>query len=314
MSNDGVIVATVPSQNNKPEEVILYNSINNTYTSISKLNKESQHGSADINDQWVVWTESLDQSFLIWKIHAYNRVTHQDKVVFETPKDSNDNGYPGPEPNPKLYRDEFIWSQVIGIGSNNAPLINIKKYNLLNNKVTDLISQGANPNITKGFIIWMGKDGNNKNSKSALFWNRNNKSEQISTEDEVEYFANSGDSIAWSGHKFSSPNKWVIGFIENGKDQLLLETDDSNAIQFLTMSSRLIAWTEYYKVQVYDRKLKKVVTLQDNDASYSSTFTNENYLYWTTPIIQDSNTRQEDAKKNGIYLTKINILNLNELN
>ena len=63
MSNDGVIVATVPSQNNKPEEVILYNSINNTYTSISKLNKESQHGSADINDQWVVWTESLDQSF-----------------------------------------------------------------------------------------------------------------------------------------------------------------------------------------------------------------------------------------------------------
>jgi hypothetical protein len=73
------------------------------------------------------------------------------------------------------------------------------------------------------------------------------------------------------------------------------------------MSERILAWTAYKKVQVYDRKLDKIVTLSEKDAEYAQVYTNGDYLYWTLPIPQTEEERQQ-ARQNGVYPHRMHLI------
>lgn len=114
ISNDGKIVISVPPQNSKQQEIGLFNISNKSYELIASLTGQAQPLYSDINSNWVVWSEILDPSWLNWKIHAYNRNTHKDKVIYKNAKDKSGNGYPGPDEIPKLNGDKVLWSATLG--------------------------------------------------------------------------------------------------------------------------------------------------------------------------------------------------------
>lgn len=313
ISIDGDMVGTATPQDGKKGEVIIYNIYTCKYETIYYLSEGCQLADACINSNWVIWTECLDQTLLNWKTHAYNRISHKDEVIYTSIKDSNGNGYPGPRPIPSLLDDEVVWSPVIGPTSNNGRTMKVVKYSLKSKQTVDIISQGANPCITKNSILWLGKDAkNNKNNRSAIFSNKSGKIEQMTEDIAIEGFFVDDDDIAWIGHTPIDSQTWSVGILSNGKNNIILTTEESNALQDVSVSSRIVAWKSYSKAQVYDRKLNKLIVLLEQD-DYSSLFTNNRYLYWTNPTITDSAKREEEGKKRGIYETTINIIDLNTI-
>ncbi|MDI6619636.1 MAG: hypothetical protein QME45_13440 [Clostridiales bacterium] len=313
VGDDGYFVIDAPPQKGKKEEIMLYNLNNNTYEHIAYCPDKAQAVYADINKKWVVWSEAMDQSFAIWRIHIYDRSKHEDKVIYSSLKDSNGDGYYGPFQHPRLYNDLVVWSPAVGPKTEAGPTVTIKEYDIIKNKITDVVKQGINPVQTDDYLIWMGKDSiDSKNPWSELYWNKNGKIQQITKNISVEGFATDGKSIVWTGHISNNPN-WTIGLIENNKERRLLTTDEANAQQFLWMGSRIIAWNSYSIVRVYDRKLDKIVVLEDKDADCTNVITSNRYLCWTVPIIEDEVQRMKEGKKIGIVADKINIIDLNEL-
>ncbi len=313
VSDDGYFVIDAPAQKGKKEEILLYNLNNNTYEHIAYCPDEAQAVHADINKKWVAWSEAMDQSFAIWRIHIYDRSKHEDKVIYSSLKDSNGDGYYSPDQQPRLYSDLVVWSPAVGTRTAVGPTVTIKKYDIIENKITDVVKQGINPVQTDNYLIWMGKDSiDSKNPSSALYWNKNGKIQQITKNITVEGFATDGKSIVWTGYISGNPN-CTIGLIENNKERYLLTTDEANAQQFLWMGSRIIAWRSYDIVRVYDRKLDRIVVLEDEDAEYTNVITSNRYLCWTVPIIKDEVQRMKEAKKIGIVADKINIIDLNDL-
>lgn len=172
------------------------------------------------------------------------------------------------------------------------------EYNLKSDQISNLNIIGANPIESNGVRIWLGKDNENlNNNRSTLYWNKNNSNNQIVTNKSINYFATDGNSIAWSGHDPFDSKEWVLNIFESNQNKTLFTTSETNAIQFLSMSNRFIAWNSYSKVQVYDRKINKIITLEDKDAGYSNTFVNDKYIYWTMPITSDETKRNSDGKK-----------------
>lgn len=314
ISNDGKIVVYVPVQNNKQPEIGIFDISNKSYELIKSLTVQAQPGYSDINSNWIVWSEIVDQSWLNWKIHAYNRNTRKDKVIYENVKDKSGNGYSGLDEVPTLSGDKVLWSAVLGSPINGTPNISLMEYNLKNGKITNLSIIGANPIESNGVRIWLGKDNENpNNNRSALYWNKDGSDKQITTNKSVAFFTTDGSLIAWSGHDPYDSEEWVINLFENGQNKTLFKTSNTNAIQFLSMGSRFLAWNSYNEVQVYDRKINKIITLEDHDAGYSTVFVNNRYLYWTMPLIEDDKNRDTEGKQNGIIKDKINIIDLNNL-
>lgn len=290
ISEEGLIVGVVPHQNKKPEEMILFDPATRTHDVIlSVKNSEelggAQVGGVDMNKKWIVWSEPLDQSFSKWNIHVYDRIKKKDRIVATNPKDANGDGYGGTFMYPSLYGDEFVWSPVVAPPLEIGPSVAVKKYNIKTGKSTDIAPLGGNPIITKDFIIWSGPD-KKADDTGALFWNKNGKIEQITNGYEIHFYATDGKAVAWSGHDKNEPG-WSLGLIENGSERKIFSTSKPEDVpQFLSMSDRIVAWEGEDKVQVYDRKLDKVVTLEDDEeiADMCNVYTRGNYLFWTTPI------------------------------
>ena len=315
MGNDGTILGNLPRQNtSSANEVVLYNVETKKSESIATL-KDTQIVSGDVNENWVVWTEALDQNLSKWNIHAYDRHLKQDKIVAQSAVDAQGNAYPGPIVMPKLYGDEFVFSPTTAAPNDKGTSVFVKRYNLKTGKMED-IAQGGNPVIAKDAVLWYGPDDVAK--AGALFLQKGGAVQQVTQGTNINYFATDGSAIAWSvldqkpSTKEKDDSTWTIGLIENGTERKILTTEASDALQFLTMGPRILAWTAYKNVQVYDRKLDKIVTLETKDAEYSSVYANDNYLYWTTPIPQTEDERKQ-ARMNGIYPAKVHVVDLRKL-
>jgi hypothetical protein len=319
ISPDGVFLVNLPRQKyngtaSTNNQVILYDQKSGKTETVATM-KDSSIVSGDINENWVVWTEALDQYFTKWRIHAYDRRTKTEKVLVESYKDAKGNGFAGPLVMPKLYGDQMVWSPTTGEPTERGTSVFVKQIDLNTGKITD-IAAGANPIMTKDFTLWVGRDDALKSG--ALFWNRGGQVQQITKGKTINYFATDGHAVVWSefnqkaSTKEHDDSRWNVGLIEDGKERILLTTEASDALQFLTMGSRIVAWTAYKYVQVYDRKIDKIVTLETKDAEYSQVYANDNYLYWTTPIPQTEDERKQ-ARQNGIYPCQIHLVDLRNL-
>jgi hypothetical protein len=315
ISEDGMIAGSVPRQKAvpKPAELILFDPNTKQYETIATLDSTSQPVGVDINENWIVWSEVLDNSYTNWNMHVYDRKTRKDQVVARSGKDAQGNGYHGPIWMPHLYQDEFVWSPATAQPTDKGPSIVVQKYNIKTGKTDTLVERGGNPILTENFLAWNGPD---ENQNAAVFWNRGGESRQVTQGKSVSFFTTDGDSIAWSGLQRQSGSQktdrsddyWELAVIDpTGNERLIKKGPPEDALQFLTMSERILAWTAYKKVQVYDRKLDKIVTLSEKDAEYAQVYTNGDYLYWTLPIPQTEEERQQ-ARQNGVYPHRMHLI------
>ncbi|WP_018131840.1 hypothetical protein [Effusibacillus pohliae] len=307
----GEIVGGVPVQKpvTKAYELILYNTKTGNHESIATLGKDSQAIWASLNDRWIVWSESLDQTFVNWKMHAYDRINKKDSIVATSASEKNGRGFDGPIWMPSLYGDEFVWSPSEGPIDEKGMQVVVKKYNLKTGELTELAKRAGNPVLTQNFALWIGRD--DETNDGALFWNKGNRIQQLTKGKTVGYVASDGESIVWSG--LQNSQRWELWMITpNGEHRQLLAKEPENAIEFLSIGSRVIALRTYDKIQVYDRKLDSIVILQDEDAAYSQPIANNHYLIWNTPIPKTEEERKQ-AKQNGIYPSRIHLIDLNSL-
>lgn len=311
ITEDEKILGVVTSQDNDPfGQLILFDVRKRTYQVINSFKAPAQPIGADINEKWIVWSEALDQSFSIWKIHVYDRFNSKDRVIYESLKDSKGMGYPGPLIIPKLYENSLVFSVAIAEPKDNIPSIVVKKIDLETDKIVDIAFQGAHPVMTKDFIAWIGKD--TEQPSGAIYWNKEGKIEQITHKKEVVYLAAHDNAIAWSGHQ-AEVDGWSVNIIENGIERRIFSTSSGNSLEFLSLSPRILAWQSREDIQVYDRKLDKVVTLEKN-VSPSSVISKYNILIWTTPIPKTLEERAEVTSKKGILPHEIHFVNFSKNN
>ncbi|PWK16457.1 hypothetical protein C7459_101321 [Tumebacillus permanentifrigoris] len=153
--------------------------------------------------------------------------------------------------------------------------------------------------------MWVGYDSEEQDGE--LFWNRGKVTKQVTKGVHPKYFSVEGDSYAWSNHL---NRQWTIGISENGEQKTLVKSGEADALQFLTMSQRILAWTSYEKTQVYDRKLEKLITLDQKPAT--TVTTKGHYLYWAIPS-GTPEQQQQIAKDSGIVAADMYLVDLDKI-
>jgi hypothetical protein len=304
-SDGSALIGIVPAQNHHPYELMEYNLKRKTRTTIATYSaKSSQVIAVDENAKWIVWSAVEDPYFLNWSLFAYDRVHKKTTRIFVSKRDVNGMGYPGPIITPKLYGNTVVFHTSIGTDSVHGPMLKMKSYDLSKKVLKDLPYQGGFPIITKNFLLWTNFDAHSKTGE--LFTSSHNKVVQVTKNQNVLEFATDGKDIAWTKRVGDDRNyQWSVMLKQNGKITELKRSKMEDALQFPSIGSRVISWTAYSKAQVYDRVLKKIVTLEDKeDAAYITVFTKGKYLVWTTPLSKDIN----DARQRGIYIPVIHII------
>ncbi|WP_156807387.1 hypothetical protein [Effusibacillus pohliae] len=309
LGSDGTIVGVVtPQDKDLSGQVILFDVNKQAYKTIYSFREPAQPIGADINDNWIVWSEALDQSFTNWKIHVYDRVKNTKRVIYESAKDTNGMGYPGPLIMPKLYENWLVFSPAVDQPKNGIPSIVVKKLDLRTGESSDIASPGGHPVMTKDFIAWIGKDS--EQASGAVYWNKGGHIEQLTHKQEVTYLAAEGSTIAWSGHR-TGEGGWSVNLIENGVERKIFSAKQGNSLEFLGLSPRILAWQSREDVQVYDRKLNKVVTLEKN-VNPSSVIAKDQLLLWSTPIPKTMEERAAVTSRKGILPHTLHLIQFSD--
>jgi hypothetical protein len=313
VSEEGVFVGNVPAQKPvvKPAQIILYDARSGNTETVASLQEHWQVGEADLNNHWLVWTESLwdDYGLKDQKLHVYNRLTKTDKIIAT----GTNLPYQNPFWVPKVEGDEVVWSQAVEQAGDQGLTYGVFQYDIDNGKQTIVTDQGAAPVISKHDLMWVGPD--QETNQPALFSTRHGQPEEFFSGVPLSYFSTDGKEVVWSGYQEIDryDGNWEVGLTDlKGNSRLIKKSDAADALQFVSIGSRLVAWTSYEKVQVYDRKLDQIVTLEEKDAPYSNVQTNDHYMFWTTPIPQTDEERQ-NARKNGILPATIHMVDVNRL-
>lgn len=297
----GTFIGSVPEQLGKPYQMILLDSVTGKYETIAELStKGAQCAGADINESYVVWSEALDQSFVNWNMHVYDRKTKKDRIVYKSHKDSKGNGYPGPIWVPDLEGNEFVFSPAVGPMTERGHDIKVLKVSADSGQVTEIAAPAGNPRIKKEYMIWVGRDPNS--GAPELFWNRGGNVQQITKGEIPAYFDSHEETYAWSNYQ---DFKWHVRLFENGEiREIATATSQDEWLQWVTMSDKLLTWQSTLKTQVYDRTRDKVVTL--NGKPPLGLFVNENFLFWSVELENGNlDTKVGQARMFLVDLSKI---------
>ncbi|ASS76644.1 hypothetical protein CIG75_17825 [Tumebacillus algifaecis] len=276
----GTFIGSVPGQLGKLPEMILLDSKTGDYEFIATLSsKDAQCAGADINENYVVWSEALDQTFVNWNMHIYDRKTQSDRIVYKSNRDKEGMGFPGLYWLPDLERSDFVFSPSFGPMTERGHNVKVLKVSAESGKVTEIAAPAGNPRVKKDYTMWVGRDP--QSGDPELFWNREGHNQQLTKGEKPAYFDSDGvASYAWSNFQ---DDLWHVRLVDHGKQREIFSgVNRMDSLQWITMSEKFVTWVSTTKAQVYDRTREKVITLDDRPPQ--TIFSNNRYLFWSVQI------------------------------
>lgn len=318
ISDSGELLSAESSSitENPDTSLIVANILNDTEEVIREVKWPVQISYGRINSEWIVWKEVTGASVVSDKceIYGYDRKNKSIKLYYRNPVDKEGHSF-GHEPVPDLKGHEFLIDVVSAPNSEGLSTITSRRYNLANGKYEDIAEQLALPKWSSNGIIGMGEDKERK-GYSLLFRLEDGLRKSLSNGGAYIYdYSTDGESVLMSAQRFKTDNpsnEAQVGniiLVENGNELALTKpsVDFPSGYGGPSLSKRIAMWGYGgLKAYAYDRKLKKIVNLSSDEQRASNYYTNDKYLFWTSPS-------KQDIEKNTGDVSMLNIIDLDML-
>jgi hypothetical protein len=219
---------------------------------------------------------------------------------------ANGQPVPGPAPMPIVDHGQAVWGQAIGpVGPDTFQNAVVRMEDLTTGQMTTLATKAGAPTFQWPWIIWgqvtTGSDGyeNIKNLQTG---------QQMQLQAKAATLALDGTSLAYDD---INSLYLIDDFTQTPlKPNQLMSASGSIHFQWVTLSDRLVAWTEDAGVEVWDRTQHVFVRLPISNGR-SDSWMQGRVLVWFDP--EPADQQQQDIRNNLLPTPTLDILDTTTL-
>jgi hypothetical protein len=263
-------------------------------------------GAASDGD-WVIWSEATDAlRNADWTMYAYNMSTKQTTQLAQAER-VNGAVAAGTMPRPVMDHGLVVWAQAT-TSATGAPASVVRMRDIASGTVTTL-GAGMDPRVSWPWVAWRDESGRDKVRTNEPVASDVMRLLNVQTQ-EVLSISGSAQSLALSGVSLAICRARSLELVDDVAQHLhtpatILSVESPNHLQDVTISDRLIGWTEVGPAEVWDRLLRVFVELPIRNGQ-SATWTHGNTLVWLDP--QSPEEQRQDVENNLYPTPDINVI------
>jgi hypothetical protein len=269
-------------------------------------------GAASDGD-WVVWSEATDVlRNADWTIYAYNVATKQVTQLAQADR-LNGEAVAGTMPYPAMDHGLIVWAQEVASSSTDRPRSVVRALDIMTGATTAL-GAGIDPSVSWPWVAWRDESGRDKVRSDVPVASDTLNVQNVQTQ-EILRIHGSAESLTLDGHTLAvcqTRSLDVVNELTQGlkASTTILSVSAPNHLQDVTMSSRLIGWTQVGPAEVWDRLLRVFVELPIRNGQ-SATWVHGNTLVWLDP--EPPEAQRDDVDKNLYPTPDINVIDVTTL-
>jgi hypothetical protein len=273
----------------------------------------SQLLGAAADGDWVVWSEATDAlRNADWTIYAYNLTTKQIRQLAQAERLNSAPGA-GTMPRPVMDHGVVVWAQAVAASAGAQPQSIVRALDIVTGDVRTL-GTGTDPDISWPWVSWRDESGRDKVRPDVPVESDALNFQNMETQERLQ-FHGSAQSLALDDHALAlcQPRSLtVVGDLTKGLNAqtTIIAVDAPNHLQDVTMSARLIGWTQVGPAEVWDRMLHVFVELPIRNGQ-SATWTHGDTLIWLDP--EPPEAERQDVENNLYPTPDINIIDASAL-
>jgi hypothetical protein len=273
----------------------------------------SQLLGAASNGDWIVWSEATDALRNDdWTMYAYNVSTKQLAQLAQAVR-QNGEAIAGTLPYPAMDHGVVVWAQEAASSPTDQPRSVVRMLAIANGATTTL-GVGVAPTISWPWVAWRDESGRDKVRLEEPVASDTLHAMNIQTQEALRIHG-SAESITLDGRTLAicqTRSLAVVNDLSKGPSAStpILHVNAPNHLQDVTMSARLIGWTQIGPAEVWDRLLRVFVVLPIRNGQ-SAAWVHGNMLVWLDP--EPPAAQREDVDKNLYPTPDINVIDVSTL-
>jgi hypothetical protein len=273
----------------------------------------SQLLGAAADSDWVVWSEATDAlRNADWTIYAYNLTT---QLVTQLAQADRLNGAPiaGTMPYPRMDHGLIVWAQETVSASTGKPRSTVRTLDITTGAASAL-GVGVSPGVSWPWVVWRDESGRDPVRPEEPVDSDTLDALNIETRENLRIHG-SAQSLALDGHTLAicqTRSLDVVNDLTKGLNAptTILSVTAPNHLQDVTMSARLIGWTQVGPPEVWDRLLGVFVELPIRNGQ-SAAWIHGDTLAWLDP--EPPEAQQQDVERNLYPTPNINVIDVSTL-
>jgi hypothetical protein len=273
----------------------------------------SQLLGAATDGDWVVWSEATDVlRNADWTLYAYNVATKQMTQLAQADR-LNGEAVAGTMPSPVMDHGLIVWAQETAKSPTDQPRSVVRALDITTGATTSL-GAGLDPTISWPWVAWRDESGRDKVRPDVPVASDTLNVQNVQTQ-EIVRIHGSAESLTLDGRTLAVCQTRSLDAVNDFTKGLkasttILSVSAPNHLQDVTMSSRLIGWTQVGPAEVWDRLLRVFVELPIRNGQ-SATWVHGNTLVWLDP--EPPEAQRNDVEKNLYPTPDINVIDVTTL-
>lgn len=267
----------------------------------------SQLLGATSDGDWVVWSEATDVlRNADWTMYAYNMSTKQTTRLAQAERVSGAVAA-RTMPRPVMDHGLVVWAQATTSAAGATASVVFTR-DITSGAVTTR-GAGMDPRVSWPWVAWRDESGRDKVRLDEPVASDVMRLLNVQTQ-EVLSISGSAESLALSGVSLAICRARSLELVDDVAQHLhtpatILSVESPNHLQDVTISDRLLGWTEVGPAEVWDRLLRVFVELPIRNGQ-SATWTHGNTLVWLDP--QSPEEQRQDVENNLYPTPDINVI------
>ncbi len=267
-----------------PSAIALYDISSGTLTMLHPLlTPGSQIISATANDRWIAWSEASDENDFAWTLFVADRRSGHVTQLAQAMRDASGQPYAGPAPQPCLLGDTLVWGQVIGpIAAPDLHNAVVRAMHLPDGAITTLATSAGAPSCGDPWVGWEQSD---TGAPGVVVRNMQTGKQRL--------FTISASSLALTGASMAyiDGDLQAVHLIDDlATDATPITIASGTNLQFVSLSSRYVAWNAAGPAQAWDRAARRLITpALLPGTTLSATWAGADLLVWFDADPADAN-------------------------
>jgi hypothetical protein len=270
----------------------------------------SQLLGAAADGDWVVWSEATDVlRNADWTLYAYNVTTKQMTRLAQADR-LNGEAIVGTMPYPVMDHGLIVWAQETAKSPTDQPQSLVRAFDITTGAATTL-GVGIDPSISWPLVAWRDESGRDTVRPDVPVASDTLSVQNLQTR-EIFRMHGSAESLTLDGNTLAVCQTRSLELVSDFTKGLkasttILSVSAPNHLQDVTMSTRLIGWTQVGPAEVWDRLLRVFVALPIRNGQ-SATWVHGNVLVWLDP--EPPEAQRDDVEKNLYPTPEINVIDV----
>jgi hypothetical protein len=269
-------------------------------------------GAASDGD-WVIWSEATDAlRNADWTMYAYNVATKQITQLAQADR-LNGEAIAGTMPYPTMDHGLVVWAQATAGFPADQPRSVVRMFDITTGAAT-ILGDGIDPHVAWPWVAWRDESGRDKVRANVPVSSDTLNVQNIETKKSLR-IRGSAESLTLDGRALAICQSLSLHVVNDlnrglGASTTILNVNAPNHLQDVTMSARLIGWTQIGPAEVWDRLLRVFVELPIRNGQ-SATWVHGNTLVWLDP--EPPKAQRDDVEKNLYPTPDINVIDVSTL-